>query len=202
ISQLMGSFGAVSGIVAGATAAFTAFAAVCASAVQDVDEWVRESLQIGRVFGITAQEASVVKVALEELAAENLAAGVNIELLERAYIIFQNKLADGSEEVKKWHVTWQGTGMATFMMAIAKFQELTSSADKAQFASDMFTRRIAVELLPALQFLTKEGLEKARQTTQDLDRVVGVDLVQASQDLAKSTLHLHQEWQKLDSHIA
>jgi len=194
-AKIIAQGAAVMGVLAGIGAAFV-------SAAKDQDEWTRSALQIGRVFGITAQDASVLMVAMDELAAKNLAAGVNIELLERAYIIFQNKLAENSEEVKKWGVTWQGTGMTTFMAAIAKFQALTSSADKAQFASDMFTRRIAVGLLPALQFLTKEGLEKSRTKSEELGRQVGVENVAASQKLAAAELLLHQNEQKLHTHIA
>lgn len=200
-SRMMAPISAILAGGAAVTGAFAGIGAIYLSAVNDQDEWVRSALQLGRIFGITAEDASVLMLAMEELAAKNLTAGVSVELLERAFIIFQNKLAGGSEEIKKWGITWQGTAMATFMAALAKYQELTSAAEKAQFASDFFTRRIAVGLMPVLQKLNASALGPAAEKGKELGRIVGVDVVEASQKLAVSGLHLHEAWQKLNTQL-
>ena len=184
----------VVGVLAGVTALFT-------SSVKDQDEWTRSSLSLARGLGITSQEASVLKVAMEQLAAQNLTGEVSTENLLRAYQMFIQKFSAGSEEVKKWGITWQGTGFDTFMKIIAKYQELSTSAEKAQMRFDFFGRQ-GMALGPILANLTTGAMEDARKKAEELGRVVGEDNVRASQQLSMASLHLHEAWQELHSHLA
>ena len=187
--------------IAGIIAAVTALGLAFKEAINDMDNWVRSSLQLARGFGITAEDASTLKVMLERLAATNLSGEVSTQTLLRAYNMFVQKFAAGTPEVLKWCATWQGTGFDTFMKTIEKYQQLTDSTDKASMRTALFGTRLGTTLMPALANL-KPITAEATEEAEKLGRVVGVENVAQAQSLSLATLHLHEEWQKLNSTMA
>ena len=192
---LSGWLGPIAGIVAGLGSLVAAFK----ESVSNMDEWTRSSLQLARGLGMTTRDASILKVSMEELAAANLTGEVSTQMLLRAYQMFIQKFSQGSPEIEKWGVTWKGTGMATFMDMVEKYQDLTSATDKAQMRSDFFGTRLGLTLMPILQNLSKEGLAEAAKKAEELRLIVGQQLVDAARDSSVATLHLHESWQKLNS---
>ena len=201
-SSMLGPLGMIKTAVLEVTAVFAGLSAMLVSSAKDQDEWVRDSLAIARGFGITSQEASILKVAMEQLAATNLTGEVSTQMLLRAYNMFIQKFAQGGAEIEKWGVIWKGTGYDTFMGMIEKYQELDNATEKAQMRADFFGTRLGTTLAPALQNLSRDALEEARGKAEELGRVVGEDNVRASQTLSMATLHLHESWQELHSHLA
>lgn len=199
--NMLGPIGAIKAAILEVTAVFAGFTALLASSINDQDAWVRDSLKLANGLGLTAQDASVLKVKLEELAATNLTADISTQTLLRAVMMMESKIKSASPEIVKYNLAWKGTPFDTFIELARRYQELTSQTERMDMASDFFSKRLAVQLMPILKNLGPI-VDEDREKSESLGRVVGEDAVRASQNLSIATLKMHEQWQTLHSHLA
>ena len=202
ITSILTPFSLIKEAILGVTAIFAGLTAMFLSSAKDVDEWNRNSLSMARILGITTQEASALKVAMENIAHSTLTDEVGTQTLARAMTTLNDKIRDNAGKMKDLGVVWKGTLFDTFLGACEAYQNLTTASLKADFGSEVFGKRLYQQLRPVLSNLSSDTIPEFTKKTEEMGREVGGHALTASLSLSMASLHLHEAWQTLHSHLA
>ena len=170
---------------------------------EEQTNWVTDSIKLARGFGITAEEASALKVAVAEISATYLTGEVSSDTLLNAFKRFAMQIAQNREMLEGWgiHLKNDVTGQMrnsfdVFMEAVKHLQSLHGMTAVTADAAKLFGRNIS-DLLPVLMHLSQDGLEEARKKADKLGLTVGVEGVARVQASKKASQEMHEAWQSL-----
>lgn len=177
LGSLGEAFSAVTGMFAGLTAVLAGGAAF-KEAVQETRQMTQEAVSLSRILGITAAEASILNVALDDIRSSG-------EAYSTAFLHFARQLRQNGDALKQMGVDTDALKNGTkssnqvFQEALQIVSKYKPGLDQAQAAMTMFGR--SVEDVIKLQKLTPEVMEEARKKAAELGLVIGPEGVKTTQ---------------------
>lgn len=177
LGSLGEAFSAVTGMFAGLTAVLAGGAAF-KEAVQETRQMTQEAVSLSRILGVTAAEASILNVALDDIRSSG-------EAYSTAFLHFARQLRQNGDALKQMGVDTDALKNGTkssnqvFQEALQIVSKYKPGLDQAQAAMTMFGR--SVEDVIKLQKLTPEVMEEARKKAAELGLVIGPEGVKTTQ---------------------
>ena len=178
LGSLGEAFESVSGMFAGLTAILaggTAFK----EAIQETRQMTAEAVSLSRILGITAAEASILNVALDDIRSSG-------EAYSTAFIHFARQLRQNGDALKQMGVDTDALKNGTkssnqvFQEALQIVSKYKPGLDQAQAAMTMFGR--SVEDVIKLQKLTPQVMEEARKKAAELGLIIGPEGVKTTKE--------------------
>lgn len=189
IDDLKDKLGQVGGLFKNVTERFGALAALLVggaafgSFVQEANQVNVEAEKMARTLGITAGEAGVLAVALDDIGAK-LGTTVNTDTYTSAFLKFNQALRTNSDELRNLGVdvdavtSGQKTSNEVFMEALQIVGQHKQGVDQTQVAMKMFGR--SVSDVQALVLLNRQALDDARKSAEDLNLTITQEGVEAA----------------------
>lgn len=169
LGSLGDAFASINTMFAG-LAAILAGGAVFKEAVQKTIEMTKEANSLARILGITATEASVLAVALDDIRSSG-------DEYAGAFLHFARQLRQNGDAMKQMGVDTNALKNGTkssnevFQEALQVVSQYKPGLDQAQAAMTMFGR--SVESVLKLQKLSPEVNEAARVKAEELGLIIG-----------------------------
>lgn len=191
IDDLKSKLGEVTGIFGEVTKRFAALAAVMAGGAAFkafVDEANQANIaaeKMSRTLGITADEAGVLAVAIDDIASK-MGVEAGPETYTAAFLKFNRALASSSDELKALGVDVDAVKNGTkssnevFLESLQLFNEYKPGIDQTQFAMKAFGK--SVQEVQVLSQLNAKALEDARKAASDLNLTITAEGVKAAED--------------------
>lgn len=189
ISDLQDKLKEVGGLFGLITDKFAALAAVLAggaafkSFIDEANQVNVQAERMARVLGVTAGEAGILAVALDDIGA-SMGANVSPDTYTSAFLKFNRALKSNSEELKSLGVdvdalaNGQKTSNEVFLEALAIPAKYKAGIDQTQVSMKLFGK--SVEDVQALMQLNDKALEDARASAQALNLTITQEGVAAA----------------------
>ncbi len=191
IDDVKAKMGELSGIFTTVAARFAAIAAVAAGGaafgkfIEEANEANVAAEKMARTLGISATEAGVLAVAIDDIASKM---GVNAgpETYTAAFLKFNRALASSSDELRALGVDvgafQNGTKTSNdlFLESLQLFEEYAPGIDQTQFAMKAFGK--SVQEVQVLSQLNAKALADARKAAQDLNLTITAEGVKAAEN--------------------
>jgi hypothetical protein len=207
IASVTGFFNPLTKAIMEVTAAAGGMTALFKAASAEEEKWVKDSLSLARGFGITTEEASALKLAVEDISATYLTGEASSETLLNAFKRFAMQIAQNEAMLNAWGITTRTTNgemlnsFDLFMQAVKHLQSLHGMTAITADATKLFGRNIT-ELIPVLMHLSQDGLDEARKKADKLGITVGPEMLAKVQASSMASQHLHEQWQAMSATIA
>lgn len=191
IDDLKAKLGEVTGIFGEVTKRFAALAAVMAGGAAFkafVDEANQANIaaeKMSRSLGITADEAGVLAVAIDDIAAK-MGVDAGPETYTASFLKFNRALASSSDELKALGVDVDAvrngtkTSNEVFLESLQLFNQYEPGIQQTQFAMKAFGR--SVQEVQVLSQLNAKALDDARKASQDLNLTITAEGVKAAEN--------------------
>lgn len=143
-----------------------------------------EAEKMSRTLGITTAEAGTIAVAIDDVGQEMGIAGASAETYTSSFLKFNRMLRTGSDELKAMGVnvdalkSGQMTSNEVFMQAVQIVGKYKPGIDQTQASMKLFGR--SVEDVQLLMGLTKEKMDAARKSQQELNLTITAEGVAAA----------------------
>jgi hypothetical protein len=163
--------------------------------IDAANEAAVSSEKISRTLGITTDEAQILRVALDDVAAQLGDGSVNADTYTGAFLKFNRQLRMNSDTLRAYGVDVDAikngtkTSNQVFQEAIAIVGKYAPGIDQTQAAMQLFGR--SVSEVQALMKITPEAMEEARKHAQSLNLTLSQESVDASRAYRKAMNDVH-----------
>ena len=191
IDDLKSKVGEVQNIFKDLTQRFVVLAAAAAGGaafsnfIDEANQMNIAAEKASRTIGITASEAGILAVAIDDIAAK-MGTTANLDTYTSSFMKFNRMLKANSEDLKKMGVDVDGlkngtkTSNQLFEEALQIVPKYAAGIDQTQVAMKMFGR--SVQDVQVLMQLNKKALEDARKAAKDLNLTITAEGVKAAED--------------------
>lgn len=201
IDELKDKLGQVSGLFKEVMEHFEALTAVVAGGeafkefVEVANEAAVQSEKVSRTLGITASQAQVLRIALDDVSAQLGDSRVNADMYTDAFVKFNRQLRSNSDALKTYGVDVDGVRNGTvsstqaFQQAIDAVAKYKPGIDQTQASMELFGR--SVDDVHALMRLTPELMEESRKHAEALGLTLSDTDVKAAAEYRSAMNNLH-----------
>lgn len=191
IDDLKSKMGEVTNIFGEVTKRFAIMAAAVAGGaafkafIDEANQANVAAEKMARTLGITADEAGVLAVAIDDIAAK-MGVEAGPETYTQAFLKFNRALRSSSDELKAYGVDVDAvkngtkTSNEVFLESLRLFNEFKPGIDQTQYAMKAFGK--SVQEVQVLSQLTAKAIEDARKSAQELNLTITAEGMKAAED--------------------